>query len=164
MFPRIVQFSLWLYTKDGTCKEIKDYIIKPDGWTMNGSYRYHGITQERANTEGIDIRHVLADYKNGVGNNCCKLVCHNVDLDKRVVKSEFIRAEFEFADVETYYNVKKGIVYCKLLPNVRGEYKWPSLEQLYSKCFNVQLENSHNRYYDVLNCAKCYFELQGQTG
>ena len=32
-FPRIVQFSWGLYTEDGACKEINDFIIKPDGWT-----------------------------------------------------------------------------------------------------------------------------------
>ena len=46
MFPRIVQFSWGLYTENGECKEIKDFIIKPDGWAMNGSERCH-IPQER---------------------------------------------------------------------------------------------------------------------
>ena len=60
MFPRVVQFSWGLYTEDGECKEVKDFIIKPTGWTINGSDRYHGITQERATTEGVDIKDVLA--------------------------------------------------------------------------------------------------------
>ena len=159
MCPRIVQFSWGLYTEDGECKEVKDFIIKPDGWTMNGSDRYHGITQERATTEGVDIKNVLTTYKDDIENHCCKLVCHNVDFDKRVVQSEFIRAKLELAEVETCCTMKKGIDYCKLLPKVRGEYKWPSLEQLYRKCFNEDLENAHNSYYDVINCAKCYFKM-----
>jgi len=44
LFPRIVQFSWGLYTENGECKEMKDFIIKPDGWTMNGSESYHGIS------------------------------------------------------------------------------------------------------------------------
>ena len=148
-----------MYTEDGECKEVKDFIIEPDGWTMNGSDKYHGITQERAFIEGVDIKDVLTKYKDDIENHCCKLVCHNVDFDKRVVQSEFIRAKLELAEVETCCTMKKGINYCKLLPKVRGEYKWPSLEQLYRKCFNEDLENAHNSYYDVINCAKCYFNL-----
>ena len=126
---------------------------------MNGSDKYHGITQERAFTEGVDIKDVLTKYKDDIENHCCKLVCHNVDFDKRVVQSEFIRAKLELAEVETCCTMKKGIDYCKLLPKVRGEYKFPSLGQLYRKCFNEDLDNAHNSYYDVINCAKCYFNL-----
>ena len=53
--PRIVQFSWGLYTETGECKEIKDFIIKPNGWAMNGSDRCHGITQARATAECVDI-------------------------------------------------------------------------------------------------------------
>ena len=82
-----------------------------------------------------------------------------MDSDKRVVQNEFIRAKLELAEVETCCTMQKGINYCKLLAKVRGEYKWPSLEQLYRKCFNEDLENAHNSYYDVINCAKCYFNM-----
>jgi len=33
-FPHIVQFSWGLYTEDGECKEVKDYIIKPTNWLV----------------------------------------------------------------------------------------------------------------------------------
>ena len=66
----------------------------------------------------------------------------------------------DVADVETYCTMKETANYCKITPKVRGEYKWPSLEELYSKCFNESLENSHNSYYDVINCAKCYFAVK----
>ena len=59
LFPRIVQLSWGIYTEDGKCKEIKNYIIKPDGWMMNGSDKCHGISQEKAEKEGIDIKYVL---------------------------------------------------------------------------------------------------------
>ena len=58
-FPRIVQFSWGLYTASGELKEMKDFIIKPDGWTMEASERYHGISLERATNEGKDIREVF---------------------------------------------------------------------------------------------------------
>ena len=163
IFPRIVQFSWGLYTESGEQVAIKDFIIEPDGWTMNGTERIHGITQERAFREGVDIKDVLAKFKHDIDNNCLKLVCHNVDFDKSVVASEFIRANIPITDVETYCTMKQTADFCKLYPKKRGQYKWPKLEELYMKCFNENLENAHNSYYDVVNCAKCYFAIQGHA-
>ena len=159
-FPRIVQFSWGLYTEDGECKEMKDFIIKPDGWNMNGKEKFHGITQERALKEGVDIKDVLTEYKNDIDNHCLKLVCHNLNFDKTIVMSELIRLDLNVNDVESFCTMKNTINYCKLTPMVRGEYKWASLEQLYYKMFNEDIENAHNSKYDVINTAKCYFKYQ----
>jgi len=95
-----------------------------------------------------------------IDNHCSKLVCHNVHFDKRIVSNELIRANTNVADVETYCTMKQTINCFKITPKVRGECKWPSLEQLYRKCFNESLENAHNSYYDVSHTAKCYFAVQ----
>ena len=162
MFPNIVQFSWGLFTETGECKSMKDYIIKPDGWTMNGKEAFHGITLEKALKEGVDIKTVLNEYKHDIENCCSKLVCHNLNFDKHVVLSEFIRHGMDLNDVGEYCTMKSTINYCKITPKVRGEYKWPSLEQLYQQCFKEKLQNAHNSYYDVMNCAKCYFAIQGK--
>ena len=57
--PRMVQSSWGLYTETGKCKEIEDFVIGPDGWKMHGSDKLHGVTQERATAEGVDIVDVL---------------------------------------------------------------------------------------------------------
>ena len=133
-FPHIVQFSWGLYTEDGECKEVKDYIIKPTNWLVGESERIHGITQENAMDEGIDIKEVLENYKNDINNKCLNLVCHNANFDLRVIKSELLREDIEINDIPAYCTMKESINYCKLLPQRRGEYKWPSLEQLFYKC------------------------------
>ncbi len=46
LFPNIVQFSWGLFYESGECQQMKDEIIKPNGWTMNGKEEYHGSTQE----------------------------------------------------------------------------------------------------------------------
>ena len=159
MFPHVVQFSWGLFTEAGECKIMKDYIIKPDGWGMNGSDRIHGITYERANQEGVDIKTVLQEYKHDIDNHCCKLVCHNLDFDKNVVLGEFLRHGMCLNGVGEFCTMKNTMNHCRITPKVRGEYKWPTLAQLYRHCFNENLQNAHNSYYDVMNCAKCYFKL-----
>ena len=149
-FPHIVQFSWGFYTEGGDYKEIKNYIIKPNGWLMNGTGKCHGVSQEKAESEGIDIKDVLIQYKHDIDNRCMMLVCHNVNFDVRVVAGEFVRAEMEIPIIKTYCTMQEGVSYCKITPKVYGQYKWPSLQELYRKCFDEDLENAHNSYYVVV--------------
>ncbi len=112
-FPRIVQFSWGLYSENGECQKMKDYIIKPNGWKMNGSDRYHGISQEKAEADGICIQDILKEYKNDIDNNCVRVVCHNLHFDKRVVLSELIRANMEVNEVDEYCTMMYSIFFCK---------------------------------------------------
>lgn len=164
LFPNIVQFSWGPYRENGECKILKDYIIKPNGWSMNGKEQFHGITLEKANNEGVDIKTVLSEYKYDIENCCSKFVCHNMDFDKRVVLSEFVRNDMDLNNPNEFCTMKNTINYCKITPKVRGEYKWASLPQLYNICFDERMENPHNSKYDVIHCAKCYFKLKDILG
>ena len=37
--------------------------------------------------------------------------------------------------VDTYCTMKETITFCEITPNVRGEYKWPKLSELYMNLF-----------------------------
>ena len=111
--PRIVQFSWGLYSTKGELIELKDYIIKPNGWTMNGSDRCHGISQERAMADGVDINIVLNEYKNDIDNKCLKLVCHNINFDVKVVLNECVMANMEVNKVETFCSMVEAINFVK---------------------------------------------------
>ena len=115
--------------------------------------------RKRAESEGIGIKDVLAQCKHDIDNRCMMLVCHNDNFDVRVVAGEFVRAEMEIPVIKTYCTMQEGVSYCKITPKVYGQYKWPSLQELYRKFVDEELGNAHNSYYDVVNCAKCYFKL-----
>ena len=129
---------------------------------MNGTGKCHGVSQEKAESEGIDIKDIRIQYKHDIDNRCMMLVCHNVNFDVRVVADEFVRAEMDIPVITTYCTMQEGVSYCKITPNIYGQYIWPSLQELYRKCFDEDLDNAHNSYYDVVNCAKCYFKLCGE--
>jgi DNA polymerase III alpha subunit (gram-positive type) len=158
-YPRIVQFSCGIDNTNGELQDSKDYIIKPDGWDVNLSSLIHGITQKQAIEKGTDINIVLNEYKKDIESQCSKLICHNVNFDLKVVASEFIRARIEIQKVKTFCTMKETINFCEITPKVRGEYKWPKLNELYMILFKTEMDNGHNSYYDVINCAKCYFCL-----
>ena len=73
VYPRIVQFSWGLYNTKGELIELKDFIIKPTDWKMNGSDKCHGISYEQAMVDGVDITMVLNKYKNDIDNRCLKV-------------------------------------------------------------------------------------------
>ena len=162
LFPNIVQMSWGLYHENGECKAMKNYIIKPNDWHMHESEKFHGISLEKASQEGIDIKTVLTEYKNDIENYCIKLVCHNIDFDRKVVLSELIRHDMDIKDIDEYCTMKNSINYCKLKCKKKKGYKLPSLAELYRTCYNEELENPHNAYYDVINCAKCYFHINSK--
>ena len=112
--------------------------------------KFHGISFDTALHDGFDIRTVLNEYKSDIENYCSKLVCHNIELDKNVVLSEFVRHDMDIKDVDEYCTMKKT------------QYKLPSLAELYRICCNEELQNPHNAYYDMLNCAKCYFQISSK--
>ena len=100
--PHIVQFSWGFYTEGGDCKEINNYIIKPNGWLTNGTETCHCVSQEKAESEGIDVKDVLTQCTHDIDNRCMMLVCHNVNFDAGVVAGEFVRAEMKIHIIKTY--------------------------------------------------------------
>ena len=127
---------------------------------VGDSVKYHGMSQKKAVAEGVDIKEALSDYKNDIDNNCSLPVCHNMTFDKIVVASELMCLNMTVKNVSECCTMLDTINYCKLVPMVRGEYIWPSLEQLYRKCCNAEIENAHNSYYDVVITAKSYFAVK----
>ena len=86
-------------------------------------------------------------------------MCHNINFDVKVVLNECVMAGIGINKVETFCSMIETVNFCEMTPKVRGEYKWPKLSELYFKLFKSEMENAHNSYYDVANCAKCYFAL-----
>jgi hypothetical protein len=55
--------------------------------------------------------------------------------------------------------MKSSIDFCKLPPLRFGEYKWPKLEELYTKLFGTTISGAHDAMADIEATKKCYFEL-----
>jgi len=49
--------------------------------------------------------------------------------------------------------------YCALPGGRGGNFKWPTLEELYLKLFNEKFDAAHNAIADVQATARCFFEL-----
>ncbi len=159
-WPRLVQIAWSRYDSSGNKISEKDYIVKPDGFTIpKFSTAVHKITTEKAIKEGVNLEKSLREFAQDI-RNVKFLVAHNMEFDSKVVGAEFLRKEIEnnLSDLPKIDTMKESVDFCKI-ESPRG-YKWPTLSELYRKLFGEDFDNAHNAYFDISACAKCFFELK----
>jgi DNA polymerase-3 subunit alpha len=163
-WPRLVQLAWQLHDARGKLLSNKNYIIRPEGFTIPfNAEKVHGISTKRALEEGYDLKEILQIFREDVAQSTY-LVGHNIGFDIRVVGSEFLRAalvmpfegkaELDTKDISTNF--------CALPGGKGGKYKWPTLTELHQKLFGAGFGDAHDAAYDVDATARCFFGLISQ--
>lgn len=163
-WPRMVQLAYLLYDTDGQLIESKNFIIKPNGYTIpSDSSRIHGISTQRAMTDGIEIDIVLADFQTML-SKATYLVAHNMEFDEKIIGAEFYRLKNNdpLVSKSKFCTMKSRsiISYCEIPSGRYGSYKWPKLSELHYKLFGTNFEDAHNASIDIQATAKCFFALR----
>ncbi len=159
-WPRVVQLAWAVFNEEGKQVRGQQHIIKPDGWTIPEDVALiHGVSQERAEKEGIPLNTALllfiADYV-----DCHTLVAHNIDFDYRVVGAELLRTGVKAARrIEKQVCTMRSSTDLCAIPGNYGKYKWPKLTELHETLFGESFDGAHEAMVDVLACGRCYFEL-----
>lgn len=169
---RIVQFSAILYNfYDNHEIEIVDYIIKPENFTITNS-QFHGITQEQALKEGVEIKVLVNKLKKLLNFYPKYIVGHNILFDLNIIKAELSRYQAKntlvnfpllqrfnttnyFCTMEKSKNVLK-------LPYANGSsksFKPPKLIELFKYIFGYEPDGFHNSLNDTIYTLKCFIEL-----
>lgn len=160
-WPRVVQLSWQLHAADGGLMSAKDYIVKPEGFTIPfNSEKVHGISTERALKEGFPLAEVLSIFNEDLAKT--KLVIgHNVDFDINITGAEYIRANIDsnLLNIQKLDTKDESTDYCKIPGGRGGKYKWPTLSELHKKLFGVAFDGAHNSAFDVDATARCFFGL-----
>src|ERR1700751_2005618 len=161
-WPRVVQIAWQLHDVKGNLISANSIIVKPDGFTIPfNAAQVHGISTERALSEGIALQDVMNDFVEAVKQT--KYLCgHNIEFDLSIVGAEFIRLGMsDFFAGKPVIDTKSDPVteFCAIPGGRGGKYKWPKLEELYVKLFNQGFEAAHNAAFDVQATAKAFFEL-----
>lgn len=160
---RIVQIAWSLCDTDGKIHKLANYIIKPNGFTINNS-EYHKITNEIA-SDGMEIKVIFDELYTDLVKSLM-IVGHNLMFSENIILSEAYRCGSDSSNsLITEFNKKKKcctgygseqLVGIKL---DHDKYKMPSLEELYHWCFKEPLDIVHNAKHDVINIGKCYFYI-----
>ncbi len=160
-WPRLIQLAWQTHDRHGELLEAKSYLVIPDGFIIpRGSEKIHGISTERASKEGHPIEFILSEFKKAI-NDVHIIVGHNIEFDNSIVGSELLRLG-ETNILPDKKSIDTKIVstnYCALPGGRGGNYKWPTLEELYHKLFNETFNAAHNASADVQATARCFFEL-----
>ncbi len=160
-WPRLVQIAWLLCDADGGKVLGRDYIIKPQGFTIpQEAAMIHGITTERAEKIGVSLRSVLEDFSAAIGR-ASYLVAHNMRFDEKIVGAEFLREGIAdgLHHARKICTMTSTTNFCQL-PGNYGDYKWPRLSELHFKLFGEEFDEAHNALVDIEACAKCFWELR----
>ena len=160
-WPRLVQLAWQLHDARGKLLSNKNYIIRPEGFTIPfNAEKVHGISTKRALEEGHDLKEILQIFREDVVQSTY-LVGHNIGFDIHVVGSEYLRgalfmpfegmAELDTKDISTQF--------CALPGGKGGKFKWPTLTELHQKLFGEGFGDAHDAAYDVAATARCFFWL-----
>ena len=90
-WPRLVQLAWQIYDKEGNNLSKHDFIIKPEGFTIpSEASSVHGISTERAMSEGHDLKEILQQFAKSI-EPAETLVAHNMSFDEKIAGAEFLR-------------------------------------------------------------------------
>ena len=160
-FPRVVQLAWQLHDYKGALIEVKNFIIKPDGYTIPfNAEKIHGISTERAMRQGVSMEFVMDEFKKALDETDF-VVGHNIEFDNKVLGAEYARANRDdgLLKKKELDTMRASTDFCKL-PGGRGKsFKFPTLNELSLKLFNQAVDNAHNASADVEATSRCFLEL-----
>jgi DNA polymerase III epsilon subunit-like protein len=154
---RIVQFSMLITDNKFKFIDVKDYIIKREGFEITNE-KFHGITNDISDEFGVSFDTVAVEIFYENLQKVSHIIAHNVAFDIGVIKSELYRRNLQFIideiDKKTLLCTMKHMKPILKIINQYGNYKNPSLNEIYKYNFNKDVENAHNSLYDVYNLHK----------
>lgn len=160
-WPRCIQIAWQLHDKEGKLISAVNHIIRPDGFDIPfNSVQIHGITTERAQKEGKELRDVLNEFNEAL-KQCHYVAGHNIGFDINIMGAEYLRTEIEsnIMELESIDTKDESTDFCAIPGGKGGKFKWPTLSELHNKLFGKPFSDAHNAAADVEATARCFFEL-----
>lgn len=166
-----IQIGAILSTSEMILREM-NVLIQANGRAINyHAQQIHGITVERADTDGILELSACEEFAELLLKTPL-LVCHNFDFDWIFIYqlmqrnldelSDEHRARF-YIEYESFCTMKNPAVKTFVdARNVKGHKKWPKLSELHQKLFGADFEGAHDAMADIQATRRCYYELINQ--
>lgn len=153
--PRLVQLGAILYDSTFEIMAEVNLIVKPEGFVISKELSdIHGITQEMAETYGMNEKAVLLLFS-GLMRKAEYLIAHNIQFDGVVMGRAFHIHKVEHTLPKNQRCTMKEMTnICK----IRGSFgfKWPNLMEAYKHCFNETFEGAHDAMADVRACGRIF--------
>ncbi|MBU0653494.1 MAG: hypothetical protein KKG96_11560 [Proteobacteria bacterium] len=170
-WPYVVQIAWLLFDDEHKLIEHSNFYLKQPVVIPAEATNVHGITTAMMLEQGIEPSNAYANFKKAIGKTEY-LISHNIDFDIPTVHCDFLRngMQWDFPNNKMFCTMKKGTKFCHILQH-NGEFKWPTLAELYQKCFYpgykmknfpdaTSTSNVHNANTDACMTAQCFFKLK----
>lgn len=163
-WPRLMHLS-WIVL-DENYKPIEDFncIVKPDGFTVTEAIlNFCQLEKEEIETKALPLVDILSQFSESL-SKVDMAFTHNLNAAENVVAAEYLRKGMDQAlfKVDRHCLMTEGTYFCKI-PSRTGGYKWPSLRELHSSCFNQGYSPLNNARADVIAASRCFIYLM-KTG
>ncbi len=159
-WPRVVQIAWQLHDDDGSLVEVKDFVIKPDGFDIPfNAAKIHGITTEVAEHYGVPLDEAMAEFSEAVKKSKY-LVGHNIQFDINALGCEYLRLGQDnlFEGMPSIDTGDETRNYCQLPGGRGGGFKMPKLEELHKILFGEGFAEAHNAAADVEATSRAFLE------
>jgi len=160
-WPRLMSIAWQQYDKFGAIQKSEDFIIKPDGFEIpiEAEDRYK-ITPDQAREEGVELEEVLKKFS-ALVDESKYLIAHNMKLSASVVEAEFIRKNMSsrISASEQFSLMQEATYFCKIPARGGTKYKWPTIQELYQRCYGSKFADGHDAKVAVQAVANCFFYL-----
>ncbi|WP_196891020.1 DNA polymerase III subunit alpha [Aureivirga marina] len=161
-WPRCIQIAWQLHDAYGELIEHKDFLVKPDGFTIPyDAEQIHGISTLLAQEKGHSLEEVLEEFNIALSKTKF-IVGQNVGFDVNIMGCEFFRnstenilEELPVLDTCT----ERTALLCKIPGGRGGKFKLPTLTELHHHLFNLPFAEAHNATADVEATTRCFLEL-----
>ena len=160
-WPRVVQIAWQLHDETGELTGNHNVLIRPEGFEIPYSAeKVHGISTEKAKTEGIPLKEALAIFNKSLEQTRV-LVGHNIKFDMNALGAEFFRSGIEtnFLELKQACTMRSSTDHLKIIGGRGGRFKPPKLMELYEFLFEEQFSDAHNAAADVEATTRCFLEL-----
>lgn len=170
-WPYIVQIAWLLFDDEFKLIEHNSSYVKQPVEIPTEATKIHGITTQMMHEKGADPPTVFASFKKAL-TNTKYLIAHNIDFDLPIAQCDFLRngIVWDFQSNNTFCTMKSSTIFCGI-PKRNGGYKWPTLVELYQRCFfpgqtmTIRQDinptnNLHNAIIDAAMTAQCFFKLK----
>lgn len=155
--PRLASFAAILADERGIEIERVKYFVKPDGWTINGTYaaKVNGLSDEFLNENGVPVAEVL-NYWASLIDRGLIAAAFNAQFDCKMMRAELRRAGRD----DLFEQTKNTCLMRALAPyKDEGLCIMRGMVKLSEACsyFGIINENAHDAMADA-EAARCILE------
>jgi len=160
-WPRLIHLSWIILDKDLKPIEDQDYLIKPEGFSVDPTIAKRAqIDEDDISKKSESLEKVLMAFDESL-KKAYYVLAHNLNFNENVLAAEYLRKSINHSLFRKlrYCLMQESTFFCKL-PSKTGGYKWPTLSELHTIIFQKAYSPPNNARADVIAATRCFKALK----